>query len=108
MKARVAQARRLASYVNDPRTTKTLLQMAEEARPISEGSKPTINPKANRRRALAGRGAPALNGLLMRAAVGSMLVGHEHRTVTLVRMAAMDLKVRSKAIRALRNSTFLG
>ena len=30
MKARVAQARRLASYVNDPRTTKTLLQMAEE------------------------------------------------------------------------------
>ena len=30
MKARVAQARRLASYVNDPCTTKILLQMAEE------------------------------------------------------------------------------
>lgn len=30
MKARVAQARRFANYVNDPRTTKTLLQMAEE------------------------------------------------------------------------------
>ena len=30
MKARVDQARRLATYVNDPRTTKTLLQMAEE------------------------------------------------------------------------------
>ena len=30
MRARVEQARRLAKYVNDPRTTKTLLLMAEE------------------------------------------------------------------------------
>ena len=30
MRARVAKARLLATYVNDPRTTKTLLQMAEE------------------------------------------------------------------------------
>lgn len=30
MRARVSKARLLATYVNDPRTTKTLLQMAEE------------------------------------------------------------------------------
>ena len=30
MRARVEQARRLAKYINDPRTTETLLLMAEE------------------------------------------------------------------------------
>ena len=31
MRVRVEQARGLAKYINDPRTTETLLQMAEEA-----------------------------------------------------------------------------
>ena len=30
MRARVQQARRLAKYINDPRTTEALMQMAEE------------------------------------------------------------------------------
>lgn len=30
MRARVEQARRLAKYINDPRTTEALMQMAEE------------------------------------------------------------------------------
>jgi len=30
MRARVEQARRLAKYINDPRTTEALTQMAEE------------------------------------------------------------------------------
>jgi hypothetical protein len=30
MRARIEQARRLAKYINDPRTTEALLQMAEE------------------------------------------------------------------------------
>jgi ATP-dependent exoDNAse (exonuclease V) alpha subunit len=30
MRARVEQARRLAKYINDPRTTDALLRMAEE------------------------------------------------------------------------------
>ena len=30
MRARVNQARRLAKFINDPRTTEALLQMAEE------------------------------------------------------------------------------
>ena len=30
MRARVEQARRLAKYINDPRTTEALLPMAEE------------------------------------------------------------------------------
>jgi ATP-dependent Zn protease len=30
MRARVAQCRRLAGYINDPRTTETLLKMADE------------------------------------------------------------------------------
>ena len=30
MRARIEQARRLAKYVNDPRTTKALIEMAEQ------------------------------------------------------------------------------
>jgi len=41
MRARVEQARRLAKYINDPRTTETLLLMAEEGeadiRKLEEG-----------------------------------------------------------------------
>lgn len=45
MRARIAQCRRLARYVNDPRTTATLLQMAEDGeadirRLEEDGAKP--------------------------------------------------------------------
>ena len=43
IRARVEQARRLAKYINDPRTTKALLQMAEEGeadiRKLEEGQR---------------------------------------------------------------------
>jgi hypothetical protein len=42
LRARVEQCRRLAKYVNDPRTTKTLLKMGEEVeadiRELEEGT----------------------------------------------------------------------